>query len=288
MILDDDKGNESNADVGEHPIPPEQEDLLWAGLRGKFTAQRVEQLLTLAIKQEKIDSPLMATLKGVSPGFKGDFVNFKLKDAALTEMTTNIPETPPDYPFVDIQPVKRPMAKDAAEVRAMDVCLTEVAKNLQASIKILLTTLVDLDADVDDSVAEGMFRGLCLTANAFARLQIERHTTPILRTKITDAAASSEVPEIVRKAKKQTFFRGEAGGAGHPSSKSQSDDDDMDEPMRPKRRSQFGGSQRMFTSGQKRKRSRSPRYGWNRFYTNPRSGDPRFSARRSGPDRAPT
>jgi hypothetical protein len=141
----------------------------------------------------------------------------------------------------------------------------------------MLVSLEDMDDRVNDNVTEGAFRSLCLMANAFAMLQVERHTTPNLRAKISDATPGSEVLEIVRKVKKQSFFRAEAGGIRHPSPLSESDEDDFGERTGKKKNDVFKGSQRLYPQRRRRRKSGSPRFGGRRFfYPRQRLADGRF------------
>jgi hypothetical protein len=255
----------------EHPfpLPKEQEDLIWAGLRETFPPGTVGKLLQMAAKKVKKESPIFSALKEVCPNFKGDFVNFALKEASFNEIMTTLPEIPEGFVFVDIQPLKKPAAKDAQEVRAADLALTEVAKTLQAALRCFLAALDAAPETCDYVCSEGLFRGICLAANALGALQVERHTTAMLRAKISEETPGSEVPVIVQKVKKRSFFRTEAGGRRHPSSNSESSDDgEAEEPMRKKKRDYFRGSKRIFSPGaRRRKRSRPGAFGGGRFYS---------------------
>jgi hypothetical protein len=210
----------------------------------KFTPEAIDTLIGMAKNTQAKDSCEMVHLKGVAPDFKGDFVNFVLKDSIYTEMISEAPDFTMRFEAVPIGPLKKVLPKDAAEVRAMDENLTLISQNLQVAIKYLVHGLSATDRHTDEAVSDGLFCGLCLTAHAFSALQVERHTTAALRSRIVEATAGSQVPTVVQKVKK-SFFRPGGGGAEAPPPEEEEEDDEEDlARMRRKRRDR----KRWFTS----------------------------------------
>jgi hypothetical protein len=187
-----------------------------------LTPDRIRALLELSEKKVGDDSQEMANLKEVAQDFKGDFVNFTLKDTAYADIVREAPEFTQEFRAAEIAPLRRIPPKDAAEARAMDENLAVISKNLQLAIRYLCSLLRKIYDEMDPEITDGIFCSLCLTAHSFAALQVERHTTAALRGRISDAVTSSQMPSVVKKAK--TFFRG--GGGGREPSPSEEDDSD--------------------------------------------------------------
>jgi Ni/Co efflux regulator RcnB len=231
-----------------------------------FTPETVEALLELTAKKVGDDSQKMANLKEVAQDFKGDFVNFTLKDTVYADMVKDAPEFTHEFRAAEVAPLRRTAPKDAAEVKAMDENLTVISKNLQLAIRYLCSLLRRIYDELDPEITDGIFCSLCLTAHSFSALQVERHTTAALRGKISDAATGSQVPSVVKKAK--TFFRG-GGGGREPSP---SDEDDSDDVLRKKKRPPE--KQRRWSTGRNLPiQYRMAQYGPTKFYQwQPRGG----------------
>jgi hypothetical protein len=188
--------------------------------------------LTLAEGSSSSDSFELRSLKEVAPGFRGDFINFTLKDTVYTEMEKEAPGFPLEFPAAEIMPLRKMVPKDVTEMKAMDEKLTSISKGLQVALKYQVQALMSIDPTVDEDIADGVFCGLCITAHAFSALQVERHTTPQVRGRISEAVSGSQVPEIVKKAKK-SFFRNKGGASEAPPSDGEEEEE---EPMVKKRR----------------------------------------------------
>jgi hypothetical protein len=91
---------------------------------------------------------------------------------------------------------------------------------------------------MEEEFTEGLFRCLCLTGNAITRLQVERMMHPKMRSRISELTDSSQVPPIVKQARKdKSFFREKAGEPKSTSQDSSSEfDSETDPPMRKKKR----------------------------------------------------
>jgi hypothetical protein len=124
-----------------------------------------------------------------------------------------------------------------------------VAKTIQASIKYLITALELTNDDFNPDLTEGLFRGIALLGNAFGALQVERYSTPLIRDSITEAAADSQMPLVVQKARKEAFFRQAAGATAGSSLIPDTEDDDPGDPfLHPgkKKRDIYKGTRRLF------------------------------------------
>jgi hypothetical protein len=201
-----------------------------ARMLNSLSADEFLALIDLAKKSSAKDSREMKALKDAAPEFSGDFINFVLKESLLADILKEAPSFPMFIEKSVIPPLKRVAAKDATEVKAMDERLAEISANLQVAIQYLYQALSNLEAPMPDAVVDGVFCGLCMTAQSFAALQVERHTTPTLRGRISEAASGSQVPSIVKQAQK--FFRGDGGSTELPTA----DTDDGFEPMVKKKR----------------------------------------------------
>jgi hypothetical protein len=224
-----------------------------------LTPDAVKTLLELSAKKVGDDSQEMVNLKEVAQDFKGDFVDFTLKDTVYADMVREAPEFTQEFRAAEIAPLRRTSSKDAAEVKAMDENLAVISRNLQFAIRYLCSLLRKIYDEMDPEITDGIFCSLCLTAHSFAALQVERHTTAALRGRISDAATGSQVPSVVKKAK--TFFRGGGGGRGP----SPSDEDDSDGVLRKKKRPPE--KQRRWSTGRHLPiHYRAAQYGPTRFY----------------------
>jgi hypothetical protein len=74
---------------------PEQLALLFEGL----TTDRISKLIRLADKIKEEESQTIQALKQIDPNFKGDFVNFKMKEVIYADFVTQVPELPEEFPF---------------------------------------------------------------------------------------------------------------------------------------------------------------------------------------------
>jgi hypothetical protein len=212
MAEPEDEEHEAQEEQEESQEERRQKKLKLAYILETFTPQRVERLLTLAEGPASSDTFELRSLKEVAPGFKGDFINFTLKDTVYTEMEKEAPGFPLEFPTAEIIPLKKIVPKDATEMKAMDEKLTLISKGLQLALRYQVQALLSIDPTVEEDVADGVFCGLCMTAHAFSALQVERHTTPQVRGRISEAVSGSQVPEIVKKIKK-SFFRNRGGGS---------------------------------------------------------------------------
>jgi hypothetical protein len=270
----DDSSEHEEEEIPQFPGPTQaQIDELFRGL----TSERLQKLIRIADKVKEEESPIMKALRDIDPDFKGDFVNFKVKDITYAEFSTQVPDLPEGFPFLELEPVEKVVQRDTEDLKAMNLVLTGVAKRLQLAIKYLLTALDATDDGVETGVSEGLFRGLCLTGDAFSTLQVERFTTPRTRKTIAVSRTDSQIPLVVQKAKKDLFFRSGAGASRAASHSADEEEDesasDSDRFMRPKGRAAFTRMQRTF-----RPRRRTPRRPPRRTFDGPRlyQGKPRF------------
>jgi hypothetical protein len=229
-------------------------------LRG-LTTERVQKLIRMADKIKEEEGQTLKALKEMDPNFKGDFVNFQLKDVTYADLLTEVPDTPEEFQFLEIQPVEKVVQRDTEDLKAMNIVLTRVAKRLQLSIQYLLAAMEAMDDHVDVVISESLFCGLCLAGDAFSTLQVERFTTPSTRKRIAVSTTDSQVPLIVQKARKDLFFRSRAGAktAASPSPDSSAEDSDFDSDfaMRPKKRNAF--NRKRFFPRQRKQRRRQQR-----------------------------
>jgi hypothetical protein len=191
-----------------------------------LTTERLQKLIRLADKSKEDDSVTMKALKEMDPDFKGDFVNFKLKEAIVADLVSEMPDIPDEFPFLEIEPIERVVQRDGEDLKAMNLALTKVAKRLQLAIKYLLVAVEACDDSVGVTIMEATFRSLCLAGDAFSTLQVERFTTPSTRKSIAVATSSDQVPLVVQRARKEAFFRSGAGAKGAASHAPESGDDE--------------------------------------------------------------
>jgi hypothetical protein len=260
-------------------------------LRG-LTTVRIHKLIRMADKIKEEESQTLKALKEVDPNFKGDFVNFQLKEVTYTDLVSEVPDIPEEFPFLEIQPVERVVQRHAEDLKAMNIVLTRVAKRLQLSIKYLLAALEAMDDHVDVVVSESLFCGLCLAGDAFSTLQVKRYTTPSTRRRIAVSTIDSQVPLVVQKARKDLFFRSRAGAktAASLSPDSSEDDSDFDSDfaMRPKKRNAF--NRKRFFPRQRKSRRRQRRVFEAPKYFQPKSRwkpTRRWELRAAGPPAPP-
>jgi hypothetical protein len=268
---------ESEEEGSESEQESQSKDIRLAYILQALTPQTLRRLVTLAEGSSSSDSYEMRTLKEVAPGFRGDFINFTLKDTVYAEMSKEAPEYPAQFPVAEITPLKKTVPKDAAEVRAMDEKLTLISKGLQVALQYQVQALMSLDSGVDEQISDGIFCGLCMTAHAFSALQLERHTTPAVRGRISEAVTGSQVPEIVKKIKK-SFFRSKGGSSEAPPSDGEEEED---EPMVKKKREP---RKRWFMGRRPEAGPPLPQRGGFRFYKPRRPGRP-FRGRGRGRSR---
>jgi hypothetical protein len=274
-----------------HPRPtPEQLAQLYKGL----TSERLQKLIRLADKIKEEESQTLQALKQMDPNFKGDFVNFRRKEVIYAEFVSQVPDLPEDFPFLEIEPVDKIVPRDVEDMKAMNIMLTKVARRLQLALKDLLAAVEATDDGVDFAITEALFRGLCLTGDAFSTLQVERFTTPNTRKGITVSTSDSQIPLVVQKARKDLFFRAGAGAkrAASPGPEEDEGDggSDSEPPMRKKRREEFNRMQRRFKPSRRpmwkrQRRAEKPRY----FKAKPRFGawGPRQWEHRAAPPPTP-
>jgi hypothetical protein len=232
MAEPDDHEREPEEEEEESDQETRQQKLRLAYILEAFTPQRLERLLTLAEGSSSSDTFELRSLKEVAPGFRGDFINFTLKDTVYTEMEREAPIFPLEFPTAEITPLRKIVPKDATEMKAMDEKLTLISKGLQLALRFQLQALKSIDPTVDEQISDGLFCGLCMTAHAFSALQLERHTTAAVRGRISEAVSGSQVPEIVKKIKK-SFFRSKGGSSEAPPSDGEEEEE---EPMAKKKR----------------------------------------------------
>jgi hypothetical protein len=268
---------------------PEEIAELFRGLKSGGL-QKLLRMAEKAMDVEEEESAIMKALIDIDPDFTGDFVNFKMTDLTYADFSTQLPPIPTEFPFIELVPVEKVVQRDADDLRAMNLVLTKVAKRLQLAIKYLLSALEETDERTPTAISEALFRGLCLTGDAFSTLQVERFTTPRTRKTIAVSETDSQIPLVVQKAKKQLFFRSGAGAkrAASRSSDEEADEveSDSDKYMRPKKREEFNRMQRTFHP-----RRRRPRRQLGRPTNTPRYFQPRavlkLAQRRWGPRPAP-
>jgi hypothetical protein len=206
-----------------------------AAMLKELTPAKIRKLLKLADEPAGRESQEMSSLKEVAPGFKGDFINFTLKDTVYAEMVKESPGCSMEFPMVEIAPLKKVYPKDAAEVKASDESLALISKGLQVAIQYQLENLQSTHDGLDPALTDGIFCGLCLTAHAFSALQLERHTNAHWRGRISEATSGSQEPKIVQQIKKK-FFR---KGGGSPEAPPADEDDSESEPMVKQKRPEF-------------------------------------------------
>jgi hypothetical protein len=222
----------------------------------KMTQKKLKKLSRLMEEDEEAPSPTVEALKEVSPGFKGKFSDFKLEDSIYDDFMKGVPDLPQTLKMAKIIPISRHAAKDAADVKAMDESLIEISKNLKCIMGYMLVALDQVGEMLDPDVGECIFRSLCLSASAFARLQIERHTTPILRRTVEDSETIGQLPKVIQEAKK-AFFRSAAGARSSSHRRhSEDDEEEPDSPMRPKKRNIFRDTRKIYRPQSARGRPR--------------------------------
>jgi hypothetical protein len=84
-------------------------------LRG-LTSERLQKLIHMADKMKEEESQTFKALKDVDPNFRGDFVNFRLKDITYADLVSEVPEPPEGFPFLEIEPVERVVQRDADDL----------------------------------------------------------------------------------------------------------------------------------------------------------------------------
>jgi hypothetical protein len=245
----------------------------------KMTPQKLQRLSKLVEEEEEPPSPTMEALKSVAPGFKGKFSDFKLEHQAYEDFMKGVPDVPEELNTASIVPIAKHLPKDVADVRAMDESLMEISRNLKCAMGYAIVALDEDGPILDPDVSECMFRCLCLTASAFARLQVERHTTPVIRKSVTDSETNDQLPKVIQQAKK-AFFRAGAGGKPSSHPKQEDDDDDDGLPMRKKKRDIFRGTRRSFSADTSRGRTGQFNFQGRRAFGSPQS-------RRQAANRAP-
>jgi hypothetical protein len=289
---------EESMAIAQPDVPPEQgdDDALSEDTKAdkflmdffaKMTPRKLQKLSKLVEDDDEPPSPTMEALKSVSPGFKGRFSDFKLEQQAYDDFMKGLPDVPEELNTASIIPVTRHMAKDAADVRAMDESLMEISRNLKSAMGYAIVALDEAGPLMYPDVGECMFRCLALTANAFARLQIERHTTPALRKTVTDSETNDQLPKVIQLARK-AFFRTGAGAksSSHPK-QSDDDDDEGDPPMRKKKRDIFRETRRSYSAESRGGRPRQFNFQGRRAFGSPQSDRRRETNREAQKARAP-
>jgi hypothetical protein len=244
-----------------------------------MTPQKLQKLSKLVEEEEEPPSPTMEALQSVAPGFKGKFSDFKLEQQVYEDFMKGLPDVPQELSTTTIVPVARHLPKDVADVRAMDESLMEISRNLKSAMGYAIVALDDAGSLLYPDVGECMFRCLCLTASAFARLQVERHTTPVIRKTVTDSETNDQLPKVIQQARK-AFFRTGAGAKSSSHPKQADDDEDDDLPMRKKKRDIFRGTRRSFSADASRGRPGQFNFQGRRAFGSPQ-------ARRQASNRAP-
>jgi hypothetical protein len=260
MADQEEQEQESEEEQSQSGSEPEPMDPRLAWILDNLTPDNFHRLMQLTEDRPRGDTYEMAGLKEVAPGFKGDFINFTLKDTVYADMAKEAPDYPVQFPVIDITPQKKVYPKDVAEVRAMDEKLTFIAKTLQLALQYEVSALISTDDRMDENITDGVFCGLCMTAHALSALQLERYTTAQWRGKIAEVSPGSQVPDIVKKIKK-SFFRGKGGSAEEPPS--EDEEEEAPEPMGKARRTQ---KRRWFTQRRPRGRTAPSYKGGFRLY----------------------
>jgi hypothetical protein len=237
--------DEAEDGVSDSPVS----DRLLKEFFSKMTTKKLQKLTKLMEEEEdECPSPTVEALKEVSPGFKGRFSDFKLEDSYYEDFMKGLPELPRALKMAKVIPITRHVAKDVADVKALDESLMEISRNLKCIMGYMIVALDNTGPLESPDVGECMFRSLCLSASAFAKLQVERHTTPVLRKTVEDSETIDQLPKVIQQAKKNFFRSGAGARSSSQQSRAENDDEESDPPMRAKKRNIFRETRRAYRS----------------------------------------